>query len=399
MHRIVRTWIDETAYQLIGGQRLLLRLSPRVGKSHLMGLLVAELGGSAVLVNGADLSTLSQEDQRARIDVPLIAAIEEHGSAQLIFDSYDRAIVGSKGARLQSWLSSRLIDGSHAQDVGAIFTARCGTEVTRPGAGSPLMSRVTPMDPPRLQLEDIEADGESTIREWFGESALLAEQATSSESFEPIAIADRFEQDLSYVDDVQKAASTAIVRGYTDRERDSFAARCAAYGLLTEQGTTKLHDRLKPVLTATSANDPRWPGDWEASIARFSQLIAGGHEVIWSDRYMYRDIQALRAFLKKVTERTACSIRLLGGQTLSDRSISVAEMLLINSLPSVEARWMTDSDYRALHDRHLATGPGGWVVPQVHVIVGKQDPGSAVAAPTASFGVDYSAVWRRSLAP
>ncbi|NSX35557.1 hypothetical protein HTS88_03935 [Pseudarthrobacter oxydans] len=250
-----------------------------------------------------------------------------------------------------------------------------------------------------MQLEDIEADGESTIHEWFGESALLAEQASSSENFEPIAIADRFEQDLSYIDDVQKAASTAIVRGYVDRERDSFAARCAAYGLLTEQGTTKLHDRLKPALAENSANDPRWPGDWEASIARFSQLVAGAHEVIWSDRYMYRDIQSLRAFLKKVTERTTCSIRLLGGQTLSDRSISVAEMLLINSLAFVEARWMTDADYRTLHDRHLDTGAGGWVVPQVHVIVGKQDPGSAVAAPTASFGVDYSAVWRRSLKP
>ncbi|BAS07716.1 hypothetical protein AHiyo4_11380 [Arthrobacter sp. Hiyo4] len=345
-----------------------------------MGRLGAELGGSAVLIDGADFSALSQEDQRARIEVPLLAAIEKHGSAQLIFDSYDRAIVGPKGARLQSWLTSRLIDGAYAQDVGSIFTARCGTELTRTGAGSPLMSRVTPLDPPRLQLEDIEADEQNTIHEWFGESALLAERATNSGSFDPIAIADRFEQDLSYIDDVQKAASAAIARGYMNRESDSFAARCAAYGLLTEKGTTILHERLRPALTATSATDPKWPGDWEACIAKFSQLVAGAHEVIWSDRYMYRDIQTLRAFLKKVTERTTCNIRLLGGQAVNDRSISVAEMHLLNNLACVEARWMTDADYWILHDRHLDIGLGGWVLPQVHVIVGKQDPGSAVVA-------------------
>ncbi|MCU1325408.1 MAG: hypothetical protein JWN34_778 [Bryobacterales bacterium] len=395
----VQKWVDDTAYILLGGQRLLLRLSPRVGKSHLVKLLENELGGSAVLVDGAAFTKSSQASQREQIEAGLKDAIKVHGSAQLIFDSYDKAIATSQGARLQTWLSSRLIDSDYAQDVGALFTARCSTEVHRPGAGSPLMSRVTPIDPPLLEPEEAGHDELASMREWFGESALLAEQAHASKRFEPIPIADRFELDLSYIDDVRKASAVTIANGHLDRNRDSFAARCAAYGLLTEDGPTKLFNRLHAVLTASPADDPIWPDDWAASVAKFSVLVAGADEVIWSDRYMYRDVEPLRAFLKQVTTKVDCKIQLLGSDNISGMPVSRAELLRIATVPGVEARWMTQSDFRDLHDRHLVTGTGGWVLPQVHVIVGKQAPGSTVAAPAASFGVDYLAIWRRSIIP
>ena len=399
MSNTVQQWVDDVAYELLGGQRLLLRLSPRVGKSHLAKLLADELGRTAVVVDGAGFTGLSHAQQREQIEVPLMTAIADHGSAQLIFDSYDRAIVGPKGARLQTWLSSLLIDGRYAQDVGAIFTARCATEVNRAGAGSPLMSRVTPIDPPSLEREQDE-DGElAVMREWFGRAALIAERAHAAESFEPVAVVDRFEQDLSYIEDIRKAASATVARGYLDLARDSFAARCAVYGLLTEDGTTKLFDRLQTALTEPLADDPVWPDNWAASVAKFSRLVAGADEVIWSDRYMYRDAEPLRAFLRAVTEKTKCKIRLLGGDRVSGRPVSRAELLSIATVPRVEARWMTPSDLVALHDRHLVTGTGGWVVPQVHVIVGRQAPGSTVVAPAASFGVDYLEIWRRSVAP
>ena len=395
----VQRWVDDTAYKLIGGQRLLLRLSPRVGKSHLARQLEAVLGGSAVLVQGASFTEASQASQRQQIETRLRDAIDVHGSVQLIFDSYDIAVAKSQGARLQTWLNSRLIDGEYARDIGALFTARCSTEIQRRGAGSPLMSRVTPIYPPILESEEAGLDELASMREWFGESALLAEQAHAPERFEPVALADRFEQDLSYLDDVRKASAAAIANGYLDGDRHSFAARSAAYGLLTKDGTTKLFNRLHSALTASPADDPTWPDDWRASITKFSSLIAGAHEVIWSDRFMYRDVESLRAFLKEVTAKVRCKIQLLGGDQVSGRSVSRAELLRITAVPGVEARWMTGSDYRDLHDRHLVTGPGGWVVPQVHVIVGRQAPGSTVVAQAASFGVDYPAIWRRSTTP
>lgn len=395
----VQGWVEDTAYRLLGGQRILLRLSPRVGKSHLAQRLEEALGGSAVRVDGLDFTESSQMSQRESIEARLLSTIQSHGSAQLIFDSYDRALSRSQGARLQTWLSSRLIDSDYAQDVGALFTARCSTEIHRPGAGSPLMSRVTPIDPPLIDPMPAVGDDLNSAREWFGASALLAEQAHAPERFEPVPLADRFEQDPSYLDDVRKASAGAIANGRVDRDLDSFAARSAAHGLLTDSGTTKLFGRLRALLLAGPADDPVWPDDWTASLAKFSHLIAGASEVIWSDRYLYRDVEPLRAFLQAVTTKTGCKVRLLGGDVVSGRPVSRAELLRITGVPGVEARWMTQPDFRDLHDRHLVTGAGGWVIPQVHVIVGRQAPGSTVAAPAASFGVDYAAIWRRSLIP
>jgi hypothetical protein len=395
----VQKWVDNTAYQLLGGQRFLIRLPPRMGKSHLARLLEHALGSSAVLVDGATFTESNQASERDQIEARLLKALECHGSAQLIFDSYDRAVARSQGARLQTWLTSRLIDSHYARDVGALFTARCSTEVHRPGAGSPLMSRVTPIDPPLFGPKEAGRVELALVREWFGESALLAQQAHAVERFAPIPVADRLEQDLTYIGDVRRASPGALANGHIDRDRDSFAARSAAHGLMTETGTTKLFHRLHALLTENPADDPAWPNDWTASVAKFTQLIAGADEVIWSDRYIYRDVEPLRAFLKEITTKTGCRLRLLGSDEVNGRSVSRAELLRLTAVPGVEARYMSKSDFRDLHDRHLVIGRGGWVVPQAHVIVGKQAPGSTVVAPTASFGVDYHAIWQRSPSP
>ena len=395
----VQEWVDETAYKLLGGERMLLRLSPRIGKSHLVKLLAAALGGSVVLVDGKAFTEMNQSSLRAAMEPRLKEALDTHGSAQLIFDSYDRAIARSQGARLQTWLNSRLIDSDYAQDVGALFTARCSTSVQRPGAGSPLMSRVTPIDPPLLRLNEGGQGDLLSMRQWFGESALLADEAYATGRFAPVSIADRLEQDLTYLADVRKVSAGTISNGRLDPAEDSFAARSAAYGLMTEDGTTKLFGRLNGALAALPDEDPLWPEDWAASVAKFSLLVGDNDEIIWSDRYMYRDIEPLRSFLREVISKAGCKIRLLGCNSVSGRTISRAELLRLTAIHGVDARWMTPSDLRTLHDRHLVTGTGGWVVPQVHVIVGRQVPGSTVVAPTSSFGVDYHAIWQRSIVP
>lgn len=395
----IEKWVEDTAYELVGGNKLLLRLSPRVGKSHLVRLLADEIGESAILADGAAFTEVDQTAQRHQLEAQILKALELHGSAQVIFDSYDKALARSQGPRLQSWLTSRLIDSQHAQDVGAIFTARCGTQIHRGGAGSPLMSRVLPLAPPLLEVGHHTDEELTELHSWFGNAALIADQAHRAGQFQPETMADRIEQDLTFIEDVRRASATAIARGRTAREYDSYAARCAAYGLLTDDGPTKLFERLSEALREGPAEDPIWPDDWASSVKRFAQLIAGADEVIWSDRYMFRDIEPLRAFLKEVALKVRCKVFLLGSDSVNGRSISKAEMMRLTCIQGIEARWMTPSDFRDLHDRHLVTGAGGWVMPQVHVIVGRQARGSTVAAHTASFGVDYPSIWRRSIVP
>ncbi|MRH28253.1 hypothetical protein GH740_02855 [Microbacterium sp. SYP-A9085] len=347
-------------------------------------------------MKGADFTEIQQSSQRAQIQDALSRALEAHGSAQLLFDGYDRALARSQGARLQAWLTNQLVDGVHARDIGAIFTARCSTAVHREGAGSPLMSRVTPILPPTL---DKTVPKSESGKSWFGDAAVIADRVSSDGRLTPQVLIDQFEFDATYITDVRGAAQTQIERGTLDPIHDSYTARCAVHGLLHPGGKTRFLERLESALLASPESNPAWPEQASASVDRFVELISGADRVIWSDRYMYRDIEPLRSFLQAVIERSDAKIHLLGGREVSDRTVTRAEMARLTSLEDVGARWMSRSDLRDLHERHLVTGPGGWVVPQVHVIVGRQHPGSAVAARTSGFGVDYWTIWRRSIEP
>lgn len=392
----IESWVEDVAVRLLEGDRLLLRLAPRVGKTHLIGRLAAALGPTAIVVEGVDFTETGQSIQRAQLQAALSRALEAYGSAQVLFDGYDRALVRSQGARLQAWLTNQLVDGVHARDIGAIFTARCSTAVHREGAGSPLMSRVTPILPPTL--DSVTSNSESGSS-WFGDAAVITDRISSTSHLTPQVLIDQFELDTSYITDVRGAARTQIERGALDSIHDSYPARCAVHGLLHPGGKTRFLERLEPALLASPETDPCWPEQTSASIDRFVELISGADQILWSDRYMYRDIEPLRSFLQAIAVRSETEIHLLGGREVSDRTVTRAEMARLTSLKDVNARWMTQSDFRDLHERHLVTGPGGWVVPQVHVIVGRQHPGSAVAARTSGFGVDYWTIWKRSIEP
>lgn len=285
---------------------------------------------------------------------------------------------------------SLTVDGDVARDIGALFTARCSTGVHRSGAGSPLMSRVRPVKPPERTTTD------DDLSAWFGDSACLADRSGAEGA---TALADRLELDESYLADVRGAAPAEIQVGAVDPVRTTHAARSALQGLITASGPTRLFERLRDRLLEAPAAVPAWPADEAASVTKFAGLIGAARSVIWSDRYMYRDIEPLRRFLRQVVDRTGCSIQLLGAEEVNDRRVSKAEVTRLTALRGVEARFMTPSDYAELHERHLYVGPGGWVLPQVHVMVGRQRVGNAVVASVSSFGTNYPAVWRRSTAP
>lgn len=390
MPPLIDPWINDVAIQLLEGDRLLVRLPPRVGKTHLAETLCAALGEAAIPIDGATLTDVTQTKFRSDLELALRSTVANHGSAQLIFDSFDRAIRLSQGARLQALLTSLTVDGDLARDIGVLFTARCSTAVTRPGAGSPLMSRVRPIDPPARR------DADDELSAWFGESACLADRAGVVGA---AALADQLELDDSYLADIRGAAAAEIQAGAVDSVRSTHAARSSLQGLLTPFGQTRLFRRLRDRLLESPAAIPAWPDDAAASVAKFASLVGAAPAIIWTDRYMYRDIEPLRRFLRGVTARTSCTIQLLGAAEVSDRAVSRAELARLTSVPGVEARFMTYSDYPDLHERHLYVGPGGWIIPQVHVIVGKQRVGNAVVAAVPSFGTDYPAVWSRSTKP
>jgi len=398
MTRSTSAWIEEVAYKLVGGQRFILRLPPRVGKTYLVRELAEFIGSSAIYVDGHAFTDMTHKAELEALASRIEETVKGPGGAQVLFDSYDTAVSRPGGARLQNWLSRRLIDGVNAQDIGAMFTARCSTQVERPGAGSPLLSRVSPIDPPKLGISPI-ADVAPEVEEWFGDSSLLADQALSTEDFSPTTVADRCEQDRSYLQDVREAAPEVLRRQRIDEEFDSVGARSAASGLFTSAGPTLLFKRLEASLQPPPSMDPRWPSVLAGSVQKFADLVAGAQTVTWCDRYMYRDIQPLRSFLQAVVTTAGCQVRLLGAPAIGDRGISRAEMLRLNLIPGVEARFITPADHYDLHDRHVFVGSGGFVVPQVHVIVGEQRPGSAVAAAVSRFGVNYDVVWERSIQP
>lgn len=337
--------------------------------------------------------------KRKELESRLSLTLSVHGSAQLIFDSYDRALARTQGARLQSWLTSKLVDGNFAQDIGALFTARCGTEIHRAGAGSPLMSRVLPISPPVIRYaDDLPPDMADAVA-WFGDSALLASRAVIGKKFVPVSLVDQIELDSSYARDVRVAAPLQVKRETVDYDLDQYAERCAVHGLLTDSGPTRLFERLRGSLVIRPSLDPVWPSDWAGSVGKFIRIVGSSEEVIWSDRYMYRDIERLRKFLKCIVSKTGVKILLLGSRELNGRPVAPVEMARLSAVPGVDARWMTREQFKVLHERHLSTGVGGWVIPQVHVIVGIQAPGSAVAAATSAFGVDYRLMWRNATRP
>lgn len=387
---MVGDWVDDIAFQLLEGDRLLLRLPPRIGKTRLAEALRDSLDETAILIDGAAVTEVGQLQFRVELERRIRSTIEAHGSAQLIFDSFDRALHLSQGARLQTWLVSLIVDGDVARDIGALFTARCSTEIHRSGAGSPLMSRVRPIDPPERAIAD------DDLSAWFGSSACLADRCGADG---PTALADRLELDESYIADVRGAALAELRAGVVDPVRSSHSARSALQGLFAGSAPTRLFERLRDRLLAAPNEVPAWPADGAASTTKFAGLIGAARSVIWSDRYMYRDIEPLRDFLRKVVDRTGCSIQLLGAEEVSARQVSKPELARLTAVPGVEARFMLPADRPELHERHLYVGPGGWVVPQVHVIVGRQRVGNSVVASVASFATDYPTIWRRSTVP
>lgn len=396
-------WVDEQAIRLLEGRRLLVRALPRAGKSWFAESLARSLPTTAILVRGREFSEQNQADLRGELVTRLKTLVEEHGSAQLVFDDYHRALARSQGARLQAQLHAVLVDSAEARDIGAIFFARQMTPIHLEVRGSPLASRLESIALPEWEVRDLQHYGLAGSRDEL--AARIGGAPGDLYRYHDVGyegVVERLKIDAdSVVGDLPADATEALV-GQRELDSLSVATRRQMVGLLHCDGvrvrlTSAVADSELGARVTRSAG---WPSSLAASAAAFAQLLSGCDHALWSDRYLSVDPPALTEFLLAVRETTSCHIDLLMSDYVPDTMVNHTALRQVEErCPSVSVRLMTHADRRLLHERHLvrlAEG-GGWSIPIFAALVGKEPAGSAVATRASGFGVDYPAVWTRSI--
>jgi hypothetical protein len=398
-------WIDQVIGRLIDGDIVLVRGLPRTGKSAVCDAVSNELGASGYLVVGSRVDEANQGDVRERIESEVMARIALEHSAQLIFDDYGKAIRRSQGGRLHSFLYRLLVDGPNARDTGALLTSRYGDDLDLRFAGSPLLSRAQVLQLPETDDEDAAVLGMdlSELRTLAGSSTAFARRmldlpnASSTFALVEYLNADRsrLAQDLPpEVIEVLLGARAIEDLGPTGTK------------ILEIFGTTDGHQGFEPArcivqsafLQELKAESPGWPSSRAESVDRFANLLAGAEDALWVDRYLFAKPAELSNFLHDLRARTDTHLRLLGSDDLDNQALTRQVGLAIGGLNGVEARTMTRSSRRQLHDLHLVLPmtKSGFVLPTAGVITSCDHPGSAVCVRMPGLPVNYGEYWRRA---
>lgn len=388
-------WAEEIAIQLLQGRRYLTKGLPGFGKSLAASRVAAALGESAVLVHGRDYVEESQEQLARILRTELVSRVETHGSAQLIFDDYHVALSRSRGARLQSLLVALLVDGEYSRDIGALLLTRQASIAHLHTAGSPLVGRFDEVDLPTWTDEEcLELDLDpAMMAKAIGRSAAMLAFLTED-----------CNRDLEHLVRRLEVGSQSIVGDLTIDAMDRLLGRSASSRglneLISDSGEPTDIVARSGLLALAQQQNTGWPSERVASAEMFASLLIGSGRALWSDRYLFTDIPRLEQHLRLVRELVGIRIGLLGspnpGSARLDRT-RIKEIL--EQVPGVEVRFMPSTAYGDLHDRHLALSgqSGGWVLPMVAAIIGRQPVGSAVATRTPTFGVDYAQVWANAL--
>lgn len=393
-------WIEATSERLLQGDRLYSVFLPHFGATQLASEVAQMLGQTCIQVDGKSFTEANQEELRDRLISDVTRSVEKYGSAQLIFDNYHAALKRTKGGRLQAALVALLIDGQLARDVGALLLARLSGRIHLDTNGSPLLSRSAAWALPRIIESDLPpgADIDAARRQW---GHISIPMGLYSSHLDDDAYTDRMSSlraSASFIAaDVSFAARETILgrvdsihlsRGELDAA-EAFTSHGVASHLARESGIMLMID--KPEIPVESALSDR--------VQTFSQLIGQADRVLWCDRYLFVDVPRLVDFIRKLRRLTGAELCLLAMQSTGDgRSLATADLTALRSVPGVKYRFIQESDFRLLHDRHLvhfASG-SGYVLSTARVMLGIDPVGSSVITRASSFGVDYSAVWNHS---
>lgn len=397
-----REWIDSTILEMWEGRRLLVRAMPGAGKSWFATQLSQSLGASVTIAHGRHFSERNQDELRDSLVRELKEGVAERGSAQLVFDDFDRALRRSRGARLQAQLQSVLIDSPEGRDIGAIFFSRQLSRVHLPVRGSPLVSRLDPAELPPWGADDLEfyrMNGDLQ-----GLTRLIGRSLADLHRFHVGGFAhvvDRLKVDADAI--LQDLTSESVEALVGARELNSLSpmAQRQVLGLTYLDGE---HLRLSEAareadLGSRVRRTAAWPSDGAGSARAFADLLAGCERALWCDRYLSTDATRLSQFLHDVRRHTECHLNLLMSDSASGLPVDLSGLPAVEAgCPGVTMRVMTRADRSHLHERHLVRlgEGGGWVIPTFDVLTQRAPVGSAVATQAAGFGVDYAEIWDRS---
>lgn len=399
-----RAWIDQMAERVFSGEILLVRSLPRWGLSAVCESVAVTLGESAVVVDGRTVTEKNQRELRERIDSDVAAAIDEAGCAQLIFDNYGCAIRRSQGGTLHSMLYRILVDSEAARDTGALLLARLGDVLDLDFSGSPLISRAQTVVLPTLSDEDAEVLGIDleTLKEMVGESTWLARRFHGASARQGrVGAVEHLNNDRRRIVEALPAATVEVLVGArAPQECDAVSSEALlCLGSTNKDGEFKASALLEEskLLDEVRLKNPGWPGSHGESVQRFADLLAGVQNAIWVDRYLFREPSKVRGFLIDLRHLTSARLRLLVSDDRDRPNFAGRISSVMIGLGDVEVRFMNRHDRRKLHDRHLVfpAMQSGVVLPTAGVILGIDEPGSAVSVPMSALAVNYAEFWGR----
>ena len=399
-----RSWIDQLTDLVFEGEIVLVRSLPRWGLSAVCASVAEALGDSAVVVEGRAITESNQKAARDRIDEEVSAAIERAGCAQLIFDDYGRAIRRSQGGTLHSMLYRILVDSEAARDTGALLVARSGDMLDLSFSGSPLISRARTVVLPVLGLEDAEAlstDLEA-LKAMAGESTWLARRflGVSTRQWQVGAVEHLSNDGRRIVEALPPPAVEVLAGARQARDCDAVSSEALLCLGSTDAGGTFAPAGLvaeSTLLDEVRLRNPGWPADMGESVQRFTDMLAGVEDAIWVDRYLFAEPSKVRAFLADLRKLTATRLRLLVSDDRDRPGFASSVSSALDGLTDVQVRFMSRHDRRLLHDRHLVLPAlsSGFVLPTAGVILGIDDPGSAVSVPMSALAINYAECWQR----
>ena len=351
------------------------------------------------------ITETNQKAMRDKIDADVAAAIDKTGCAQLIFDDYGRAIRRSQGGTLHSMLYRLLVDSEAARDTGALLVARSGDMLDLNFSGSPLISRAQAVVLPTLTEEDAAALGVELddLKDRAGESTWLARRFMNVDC--PAGSCQR--------SGAPEQRSTTDRRGVAPRRgRDSCRRSiCRELGRHQLRGPPmpRQHRRRRAISSPrrSSASPTSWTNfscrtldgqeTLSESVQRFADLLAGVEDAIWVDRYLFSEPSRVCNFLAKLRRLTTARLRLLVSDDRDRFGFARDISSALDGVDNVEVRFMERHDRRRLHDRHLVlpASRSGFVLPTAGVILGADDPGSAVSVPMRALPINYADCWAR----
>lgn len=399
-----RAWLDQLAERVFTGEVVLVRSTPRWGLTSVCRSLAETLGESAVLVDGRAITETNQKAVRDKLDADVAAAIAKAGCAQLIFDDYGRAIRRSQGGTLHSVLYRMLVDSDAARDTGALLVARSGDMLDINFSGSPLISRAQTFVLPTLSADDSEELGVdlASLQDMAGESTWLARRFMNvTTRHGQVSAVEHLNNDRRRIVEALPPVAVEVLAGARSAADSDAVSREAlmCLGRFVSGAEFEIASLVREsnLLDEVRLRNPGWPGSLSESVQRFADMLAGVEDAIWVDRYLFSEPSRVRTFLADLRRLTTARIRLLVSEDRDRSGFARDISSAVEGLDRVEVRFMDRHDRRRLHDRHLVLPAlrSGFVLPTAAVILGADDPGSAVSVPMPALAINYADCWAR----